>query len=157
MTWPGWRPCPADARIVIGPTLAEEVNAVAGPPTVVIDMLWGEPLVSVLPVLAPRGSSTWARRPGRRADAVGPDPWQAARPARVLRLRLPCSVFADGYRELVDLVVAGEIVMSVQRFPLTEVADAWRAAASGAARSWSTSLVPAADVTGQDRNRWVPG
>ena len=56
----------ADARIAIGPTLAEEVNAVAGPPTVVIDMLWGEPLVSVLPVLAPpRVSSTWAPRPAR--------------------------------------------------------------------------------------------
>ena len=53
----------ADARIAIGPTLGEEVSAVAGPPTVVIDMLWGEPLVSVLPVLAPRGSSTWAPPP----------------------------------------------------------------------------------------------
>ena len=126
----------ADARIVIGPTLAEEVNAVAGPPTVVIDMLWGEPLVSVLPVLAPRARVV---NVGTSAGAVVPMP---SAPIRGKQLDLlgysgfgiPRAVFADGYRELVDLVVAGEIVMPVQRFGLADVADAWRAAASGASK-----------------------
>ena len=126
----------ADARIAIGPTLAEEVSAVAGPPTVVIDMLWGEPLVSVLPVLAPRARVV---NVGTSAGAVVPMP---SAPIRGKQLDLlgysgfgiPRAVFADGYRELVDLVVAGEIVMPVQRFGLTDVADAWRAAASGASK-----------------------
>ena len=126
----------ADARIAIGPTLAEEVNAVAGPPTVVIDMLWGEPLVSVLPVLAPRARVV---NVGTSAGAVAPMP---SAPIRGKQLDLlgysgfgvPGAVFADGYRELVELVVAGEIVMPVQRFALTDVGDAWRAAASGASK-----------------------
>ena len=125
----------ADARIAIGPTLAEEVSAVAGPPTVVIDMLWGEPLVSVLPVLAPL-------RPGRQrghlAGAVVPMPSapivEAARLLGYSGFGIRRAVFADGYRELVDLVVAGEIVMPVQRFAFTDVADAGAVAASGASK-----------------------
>ena len=126
----------ADARIAIGPTLAEEVNAVAGPPTVVIDMLWGEPLVSVLAVLAPRARVV---NVGTSAGAVVPMP---SAPIRGKQLDLlgysgfgvPRAVFADGYRELVELVVAGQIVMPVQRFALPDVGDAWRVAASGAGK-----------------------
>ena len=126
----------ADARIAIGPTLAEEVSAVAGPPTVVIDMLWGEPLVSVLPVLAPRrGSSTWAPRPApscrcRRPRSAASSSTCSGTPASASRA--PCSPTATASSSTSS--VAGEIVMPVQRFALTDVADAWRAAASGASK-----------------------
>ena len=58
---------------------------------------------------------------------------------------VPCAVFADGYRELVELVVAGEIVMPVQRFGLPDVGTRGERRRAVRGRSWSTSRLPAAD------------
>jgi NADPH2:quinone reductase len=102
-------------------------------PTLIVDMLWGEPLAAVLAVAAP----------GARVVHVG----QSAGPEAALRsadvrgkqlVILGYSNFAltpetkrAGYLQLLEHVEAGRIAIEHDTFALENVAEAWAAQAEG--------------------------
>jgi NADPH2:quinone reductase len=126
----------ADATIRLGGgDPGEEVADAFGGhgPTLIVDMLWGEPLAAVLAVAAP----------GARVVHVG----QSAGPEAALRsadvrgkqlVILGYSNFAltpetkrAGYLQLLEHVEAGRIAIEHDTFALENVAEAWAAQAEG--------------------------
>ena len=102
-------------------------------PTVVIDPLWGEPVVA----------AAQAAAPGARIIHIGQSAGaEATFPSAVVRgkqLRIQGhSNFAmtpwdrrGAHLELLEAVQAGHVTIDVERFPLDRVADAWAAQGEG--------------------------
>jgi NADPH:quinone reductase-like Zn-dependent oxidoreductase len=101
--------------------------------TVCIDPVWGEPLARVLAFAAPHarvvhlGQSAGPEAPLRSADVRGKE-----------LVILGHSNFAmsveernRAYLELLDHLLAGRIVLDVERYPLDRVAEAWERQRSG--------------------------
>jgi NADPH:quinone reductase len=117
------------------PDLAAAFKEAAGGdgPTVVIDPLWGEPLVA----------ATEAAAPGARIVQIG----QSAGPAATLasgvvrgkqleiygysNFVVPAEMRRAAYSELVEHAARGEIDFPIETYPLDRVADAWERQAGG--------------------------
>lgn len=128
----------ADSVVVLGDRLAERVTAACGgPPTVVVDMLWGEPLSSLLPVLAP------GARVVQVGASAGPESVLPSAAVRGKQLNLlgysnfavPREVLQRGYLELLAEASSGRIDLPVKDYPLESVGEAWSDAAGGRAKA----------------------
>jgi NADPH2:quinone reductase len=127
----------ADAKVVTGEGLAERVlEAAGGAPTVVIDTTWGPNLVALLGIVAPRA------RVVHLGASAGP---AAEIPSALLRGKqidllgfsnfgVPRDELVAAYLQMVALAASGALVVSVSRFAFDQVAEAWRAAATGEAK-----------------------
>jgi NADPH2:quinone reductase len=127
----------ADAKVVTGEGLAERVLEAAGSaPTVVIDTTWGPNLVALLGIVAPRA------RVVHLGASAGP---AAEIPSSLLRGKqidllgfsnfgVPRDELVAAYLQMVALAASGALVLSVSRFAFDQVAEAWRAAATGEAK-----------------------
>jgi NADPH2:quinone reductase len=127
----------ADAKVVTGEGLAERVLEAAGSaPTVVIDTTWGPNLVALLGIVAPRA------RVVHLGASAGP---AAEIPSSLLRGKqidllgfsnfgVPRDELVAAYLQMVALAASGALVVSVSRFAFDQVAEAWRAAATGEAK-----------------------
>jgi NADPH2:quinone reductase len=127
----------ADAKVVTGEGLAERVlEAAGGAPTVVIDTTWGPNLVALLGIVAPRarvvhlGASAGpaveipsALLRGKQIDLLG-----------FSNFGVPRDELVAAYLQMVALAASGALVLSVSRFAFDQVAEAWRAAATGEAK-----------------------
>ena len=127
----------ADATVETGERLAERVLEAAGAaPTVVIDTTWGPNLAAVLGIVAPRA------RVVHLGASAGPATEIPSAPLRGKQVDLlgfsnfgvPRDVLVGAYRRMVDMAGSGSLVLSVERFPLGRVADAWRTATTGGAK-----------------------
>jgi len=126
----------ADAAVELGgDDLRDRLRSACGGegPTLVVDMLWSEPLEAAVAAAAP----------GARIVHVG----QSAGPKAALlsadvrgkqlsflgytNFRLSEEELASIYGEIAGQVTAGRITIDVKTFPLAEVAEAWAAQASG--------------------------
>jgi NADPH2:quinone reductase len=117
------------------PDLAGALKEAAGGegPTVVIDPLWGEPLVA----------ATEAAAPGARIVQVG----QSAGPAATLasgvvrgkqleiygysNFVVPAETRRGGYAELLSHAARGEVSFPIETYPLDRISEAWERQASG--------------------------
>jgi NADPH2:quinone reductase len=119
-----------------GDELADRLRDACGGdgPTLVVDLLWGEPVAT----------ATGAAAPGARivhvGQSAGPEAALLSSHVRGKQLSiLGHSNFAmspderrRAYTELADHVAAGRIRIDVETFPLERVADAWAAQQRGA-------------------------
>ena len=119
-----------DGRDDLPEALAE---ACGGGATVIVDPLWGEPLVTALAVAAPgarvvhigqsagpEATLTSALVRGKQIDLLG-----------FSNFGLSIDILREGYLELLDHVAAGQVRVPVETFPLEDVAQAWERQASG--------------------------
>jgi NADPH:quinone reductase len=102
-------------------------------PTVIVDPLWGPPVVTALAAAAP----------GARVAHVGTAAGQEATlPSALVRGKqldvlgystfgIPMDELREGYLELVGHAVAGRIRIPVETFPLDRLAEAWERQAAG--------------------------
>ena len=130
----------ADATVRLDATdrLADELRDACGGdgPTLVVDPLWGEPLVAALEAAAP------AARIVHLGQSAGPHASIPSGLVRGKRLDLlgysnfgvPPDVLAEEYRRLVAHALAGEVRVDVERVGLEEVGEAWRRQSEGAGR-----------------------
>jgi len=113
------------------------VAAAGGAPTVVVDMLWGPPLAALLGAVAP-GARVVNVGASAGADATLPSAAVRGKQLAILgysNFAVPRDVFVAGYQELVSVAAAGELALAIERFGLDDVAAAWAAATSGAAKA----------------------
>jgi NADPH:quinone reductase len=126
----------ATATVQLGSEdLAKELRAAAGGEgfTVVIDPLWGEPIVAALEAAAPGArvvqlgqsaggiaeiSSALVR--GKQLDILG-----YANP------QLPLELRRSAYLELLDRAAAGEVRFPIETYPFERVTEAWERQAAG--------------------------
>jgi NADPH2:quinone reductase len=127
----------ADAIVSLGvEDLAGALKEACGGdgPTLVLDPVWGEPLVAALHAAAP------GARIVQIGQSAGPD---ASVPSGAVRgkmlellgytnLRVPHESLAHGYEELVAHAAAGRITLDLERVPIEQGADAWARQAAGA-------------------------
>jgi NADPH:quinone reductase len=126
----------ADAVVRLDePDLAAALKEAAGGdgPTVVIDPLWGEPLVA----------ATEAAAPGARIVQIG----QSAGPAATLasgvvrgkqleiygysNFVVPAEMRRGAYAEIVDHAARGDIDFPIEAYPFEQASDAWERQAGG--------------------------
>jgi NADPH2:quinone reductase len=101
--------------------------ALDGAPTLVVDLLWGQPLEAALAAAAP------GARIVHVGQSAGPTATIASGLVRGKQLRIlgytnfgvPAEDVARGYAEVVRHAVAGRIRIDVERFSLDEIGDAW--------------------------------
>ncbi len=103
-------------------------------PTLVVDPLWGEPIVAALHAAAPRARIVQL---GQSAGAEAAIPSGAVRGKELeilgyTNLRVPFGVLADGYRTLVGHAIEGSVRIDVERVSLGRAPEAWARQASGA-------------------------
>lgn len=117
--------------------LAAELISACGeqPPTLIVDPLWGEPLVAALQAAGQRARIVQL---GQSAGATAAIPSSAIRGKELellgyTNLRVPFDELADAYRTLVGHATAGRIRVDLERVPLEQAADAWRRQAAGTA------------------------
>jgi NADPH:quinone reductase len=102
-------------------------------PTVVIDPLWGEPLVAALEAAAP------GARAVQIGQSAGPTATLASGVVRGKQLEIygysnfvvPAEVRRAAYAELVRHAAAGEFRFPVEAYPLERVAEAWERQVNG--------------------------
>ena len=128
----------ADALVVLQGQdgLATELKEACGDdgPTLVIDPLWGDPLVAALAAAAP-GARIVQIGQSAGAEAAVPSGSVRGKMLDLLgytNLRVPHDVLADGYRTLVGHAAAGRVRVDLEQVPLDQGADAWRRQAGGA-------------------------
>ncbi|MEO8290207.1 MAG: zinc-binding alcohol dehydrogenase family protein [Gaiellaceae bacterium] len=102
--------------------------------TVVIDPLWGEPLVAALEAAAPGARVIQI---GQSAGATATIPSALVRGKQVelvgySNFVVPDDVRREAYRRLVEGAAAGRITFPVETYPLERVAEAWQRQAEGA-------------------------
>ena len=127
----------ADATVSVEePDLADRLREAAGDggPSLVVDMLWGEPARAAVEAAAP------GARIVHVGQSAGPEATLASGTVRGKQLSilghsnfaLTAEASARAYREVAALVAEGRIRIDVESFALDEVADAWRAQQGGA-------------------------
>jgi NADPH:quinone reductase len=118
------------------PDLAAALREACGGdgPSLVVDPLWGEPVVAAAKAAAPGarivniGQSAGPAAPLLSADVRG-------KQLNVLgysNFATPREVFNREYLRLVELAHSGEIEVEIERFPFEDAADAWPRQADGA-------------------------
>jgi len=124
----------ADEVVALGEGYAGELAEACGrPPTLVIDMLWGEPaaaamgacaigarFVQVGASAAPAATIPSASVRGKQLDVRG-----------YSNFGVPRDELAAAYRALVERAGDGGITLELERFALDDAAAAWAAAAEG--------------------------
>ncbi len=128
----------ADVSVELGPDFAQQLAEACGdrPPTLVLDALWGEPLVAALGVAA-RGA-----RIVHLGQSAGPEATVPSGPMRSKQLRIlgysnfgvAADVFQTGYEGLLAEVAAGRISLDLETLPLERVGDAWQRQLEGGAK-----------------------
>jgi len=107
---------------------------VGGGPTVVIDALWGEPLVAALAAAAP---GVRVVNVGQSAGAEASIPSNSVRGKQAeiygySNYAVPPDVFARGYRELVEAAAAGQVRFDpIETYPVEHLGEAWERQAKG--------------------------
>jgi NADPH2:quinone reductase len=126
----------ADATISLGngDLAADITGAFDGEgPTLIVDMLWGEPLQAALAAAAPGarvvhvGQSAGPEAALRSADVRGKQLVILGYSNFALSQETKCA----GYRQLLEHVEEGRIAIEHETFALERVADAWAAQAEG--------------------------
>lgn len=129
----------ADAAVRLGERAdlsAALTEAAEGRIDVVVDPLWGEPLVAALEA-ASFGARIVQLGAGAGAEATIPS---AAIRGKMLALMghtnfaAPPEVKREAYGRLADAAAAGEIRVGVDRLPLEQVGEAWRRLEAGSHR-----------------------
>jgi NADPH2:quinone reductase len=126
----------ADDTVLLAETdLVDRLREAAGGegPTLVVDMLWGEPLRTAVDAAAP------GARIVHVGQSAGPEATLASAAVRGKRLSilghsnfgLTAEERGRAYRDVAALAAAGRIRIDVESFALDEVADAWSAQAAG--------------------------
>jgi NADPH:quinone reductase len=125
----------ADDVVELADDMAERFEEAFGAdaPTVVIDPLWGEPVVAACRAAAP------GARIVHIGQSAGPEATFPSSAVRSKQLRIiGHSNFAmtpwdrrAAHLELLEQVQAGRITIDLERFPLDRVADAWKAQGEG--------------------------
>jgi len=120
----------ADVAVELGPDFVSRLAEACGerPPALVLDALWGEPLVAALGVVT-RGA-----RIVHLGQSAGPEAVIPSGPVRSKQLQIlgysnfgvPADVFRAGYEALLAEVAAGRIVLDVDVVPLDRVDEGWR-------------------------------
>jgi NADPH:quinone reductase-like Zn-dependent oxidoreductase len=128
----------ADATVQVGPDLGNRLAETCGdrPPTLVLDGLWGEPMVAALGVAA-RGA-----RIVHLGQSAGPEATVPSGPVRSKQLRIfgysnfgvAPDDFRAGYEGLLAEVAAGRISLELDTLPLDRVGEAWQRQAAGGAK-----------------------
>lgn len=127
----------ADAAVRLGEPgdLAERLRAAAGGdgPTLVVDPLWGEPVVAAIEAAAPRARIVQL---GQSAGPTAAIPSGAVRGKELgilgyTNLRVPFDVLADGYRTLVEHARDGRVAIDVERVALEQAPAAWARQVAG--------------------------
>jgi NADPH2:quinone reductase len=128
----------ADEVVVIGGQdgLAAALKEACGGdgPTLVLDPLWGDPLVAALAAAAP-GARVVQIGQSAGADAAVPSGLVRGKMLDLLgytNLRVQHDVLADGFRTLVEHAAAGRVQIDLERVPLEQAPGAWRRQAAGA-------------------------
>jgi NADPH2:quinone reductase len=102
-------------------------------PTVVIDPLWGEPLVAALEAAA---NGARVVQLGQSADAIAEIPSALVRGKQLEILgyanpQLPTELRRAGYLELAGHALRGRVRFPIRTYPLDRVAEAWERQAAG--------------------------
>lgn len=127
----------ADAVVRLGEPgdLAERLRAAAGGdgPTLVVDPLWGEPVVAAIEAAAPRARIVQL---GQSAGPSAQIPSGAVRGKELdilgyTNLRVPFDVLADGYGTLVEHARDGRVAIDVERVALEQAPSAWARQVAG--------------------------
>jgi NADPH:quinone reductase len=126
----------ADATVSLeGETLAERLLEASGGegPTLVVDLLWGEPLRTAVEAAAPNARIVHV---GQSAGAETTLASAAVRGKRLAILGhsnfgLTAAERSQAYRDLAEHVAAGRIRIDIETFELDRIADAWAAQVSG--------------------------
>ncbi len=115
--------------------LAEELRAAAGDEgfTVIIDPLWGEPIVAALEAAAPGARVVQL---GQSAGATAEIPSALVRGKQLDVLgyanpQLPLELRRSAYLELLDRAAAGEVRFALETYPFERVTEAWERQAAG--------------------------
>jgi NADPH:quinone reductase len=125
----------ADATVSLASeTAAADLAAACGEGAdVIVDTLWGKPLVAALS----------AARPGARVAHIGTSAGPLAEiPSALVRgkqldvlgysnFAVPRDIFVATYRELVERAIAGSLTVDVTQVPLEDVAVAWTGLQAG--------------------------
>lgn len=129
----------ADAAVRLGAheDLAGALREACGGegPTLVIDPLWGEPVVAAMKAAAP-GARIVQIGQAAGAEAAIPSGLVRGKALDLLgytNLRVPHDVLAEGYRTLVEHAAAGRLRLELERVPLERGVEAWQRQAAGAA------------------------
>jgi NADPH2:quinone reductase len=116
---------------------AAVTRAAGGPPTVVIDMLWGDALMQVLPAVA-AGARVVNVGASAGAEATIPSAAVRGKQLNVLgysNFGVPRPELVAAYQHLVALHTAGDLHVGVADHPLDRVADAWHTAVAGTGKA----------------------
>lgn len=127
----------ADAVIGLddGRGLAEAIRTEAGGdgPTLIFDLLWGEPVVAALEAAA-RGARILNLGQSASPEAVIASSLVRGKDLDLLgytNFSVPFEELKSGYLTLLGHLEAGRIVVDVERYPLSAAADAWERQAAG--------------------------
>ena len=102
-------------------------------PNLIVDPLWGEPVVAALQAAAP-GARIVQIGQSAGADAAIPSGSVRGKMLDILgytNLRLQFDVLAPGYQTLVSHAAAGQIEIDLERVPLDGAIEAWQRQAAG--------------------------
>jgi NADPH2:quinone reductase len=127
----------ADATVQLdgGDNLADAFKDACGGdgPNLIVDPLWGEPVVAALQAAAP-GARVVQIGQSAGADAAIPSGSVRGKMLDILgytNLRLQFDVLAPGYQTLVSHAAAGRIEIELERVPLDGAIEAWQRQAAG--------------------------
>ena len=127
----------ADATVQLdgAENLADALKEACGGdgPNVILDPLWGDPVVAALQAAAP-GARVVQVGQSAGADAAIPSGSVRGKMLDILgytNLRLDFDVLAPGYRTLVSHAAAGRIQIDLERVPLDQAIEAWQRQAAG--------------------------
>ena len=103
-------------------------------PSLVIDPLWGAPLVAALEAAAPfaRVVQIGQSAGPEATHPVGPRARKVPGHPRLHDARRPHDVLSSGYGELVENAAAGRIRIDLERMSLENAVEAWRRQREGA-------------------------
>jgi NADPH:quinone reductase len=101
--------------------------------TVIIDPLWGEPIVAALEAAAPRARIIQL---GQSAGATAAIPSALVRGKQLDILgyanpQLPLDLRREAYLELANRACSGEVEFPIETYPLEQVTEAWERQAAG--------------------------
>jgi NADPH:quinone reductase len=127
----------ADATVALeGEALAERLREASGGdgPTLVVDLLWAEPLRAAVEAAAPNARIVHV------GQSAGPETTLVSAAVRGKQLSIlghsnfgmTAAEREQSYRDLAEHVAAGQIRIDVETFDLDRVADAWAAQGRGA-------------------------
>ena len=128
----------ATVRLDASPDLAQAFREACGGsgPDLIVDPLWGPPLVAALEAAA-TGARVVNLGQSAGAEAMIRSAVVRGKQLEILGFSdfaVPPAVWAAEYRRLIGYAAEGRITLPIERFPLDRVTDAWQRQAAGADR-----------------------